>query len=140
MHTPHHLPTRTCNPRVFDKRRGPEVPGAFDGVRSLVAALGPDRVVVISKARDALVHRTWEWMEETRFFERTGMLRRCCCIPSAGRGACDGCGLVLLVSVLCFVCGLIVVHRVGLSLCGVRDGTALIVCTHHPPRLPPLHP
>ena len=53
-----------------------EIPGAFEGLRALTTALGSDRVVIISKARETMQRVTMTWFEATRFFDRTGVLRR----------------------------------------------------------------
>jgi hypothetical protein len=79
-----------------DHRAAAAVPGAFEGVATLVRELGADKVFIISKAGAGMAQRTLEWMEAQRFHECTGVLPRWVArpvgwpgVPLAVKGPCQ---------------------------------------------------
>lgn len=57
--------------------RTPAVPWALEGIRSLVAAHGPENVFIVSKAKAASTReRTLHWLDHCDFYAQTGLLPR----------------------------------------------------------------
>lgn len=57
-----------------DAMRAPEVPGSFEAVAALCRAFG-GRVWLVSKCGPRIEARTRRWLEQRRFFTRTGLPR-----------------------------------------------------------------